>query len=109
MFRGSIVSFHPHAFGRARVVEVSKCRPHSRGVKYTNYRRAISYDLLAVRWMLRRYVDIRRESMTRTSAVTLTIGFRSSDVFLVSFQWIHSEAQVTYPGNLLVPEPRRGL
>ena len=49
----------------ARVVEVKVShRPRIHGVsKYTNYRRAIEglHDLLAVRWMLRRYVDVRGE------------------------------------------------
>ncbi|MBP1753119.1 MAG: undecaprenyl-phosphate glycosyltransferase, DPM1-like family [Geobacteraceae bacterium] len=51
----------------ARVVEVKVGhRPRIHGVsKYTNYRRAIEgfYDLLSVRWMLRRYVDIRVEKV----------------------------------------------
>jgi dolichol-phosphate mannosyltransferase len=51
----------------ARVVEVKVGhRPRIHGVsKYTNYRRAIEgiHDLLAVRWMLRRYVDIRAEKV----------------------------------------------
>jgi dolichol-phosphate mannosyltransferase len=47
----------------ARVIEVKvNHRPRVHGVsKYGNYRRAIEgfHDLLAVRWMLQRYVDIR--------------------------------------------------
>jgi dolichol-phosphate mannosyltransferase len=51
----------------ARVIEVKvNHRSRVHGVsKYGNYRRAIEgfHDLLAVRWMLQRYVDIRGDKV----------------------------------------------